>query len=118
MINTLTTSLTPHTTPPRFGLYPLLWITQVNGSPVADLDSFVEAVRDIGDRASVSFRTVDLQGRQRMQVRGGGGGVSFVGWGGVQWVGCGDMGCSGWVGCSLVIPCSVMQSGDTNQCQP
>jgi len=52
----------------RYGLYPLCWVTHMNGAPVPDLDTFVRVLSGLGDRQSVAFRTVDLQGKTRMQT--------------------------------------------------
>jgi len=42
------------------------WITEVNGIPVSDLDSFLAVIAGIGDKTDVRLRCVDLQDRKRI----------------------------------------------------
>jgi S1-C subfamily serine protease len=44
----------------RYGLYALVWITSVNGTPTPDLDSFLAVVRTLPDGADARLMTVNL----------------------------------------------------------
>ena len=44
----------------RYGLYALVWITSVNGTPTPDLDSFLAVVRSLPDGADARLMTVNL----------------------------------------------------------
>ena len=44
----------------RYGLYALVWITSVNGTPTPDLDSFLGVVRSLPDGADARLMTVNL----------------------------------------------------------
>ncbi|KAJ1961539.1 hypothetical protein IWQ62_003831 [Dispira parvispora] len=46
----------------QYGLYPSMWITQVNGQPTPDLDAFISATRNLPDNTYVRIKatTFDL----------------------------------------------------------
>jgi len=52
----------------RYGLRATSRIVQVNGKPTPDLDRFLEAVGDTGDRGFVRLKVVDLEGRVRVKT--------------------------------------------------
>ncbi len=40
----------------------------MDGTPTPNLDTFLEAIRSVGDRESVRLRTVDLDGQPRLRT--------------------------------------------------
>eukprot|EP00271_Cylindrocystis_brebissonii_P014135 TRINITY_DN35385_c0_g1_i1.p1 TRINITY_DN35385_c0_g1~~TRINITY_DN35385_c0_g1_i1.p1 ORF type:complete len:1152 (-),score=228.60 TRINITY_DN35385_c0_g1_i1:698-4153(-) len=50
----------------RFGLYALHWITQVNGRPTPDLDTFVQVTQDLKHGEFVRVRSVHLTGKPKV----------------------------------------------------
>lgn len=53
----------------RYGLYALHWVSEVNGQPTPDLDSFVAAVRSLADGADVRLKTVHLNTKPKARRR-------------------------------------------------
>jgi S1-C subfamily serine protease len=52
----------------RYGLRATSRIVEVNGQPTPDLDRFLEAVKDTGDRGFVRLKVLDLEGRVRVKT--------------------------------------------------
>ncbi|XP_015880222.2 protease Do-like 7 isoform X1 [Ziziphus jujuba] len=50
----------------RYGLYALQWIVEVNGKPTPDLDSFVNATKELEHGEFVRVKTVHLNGKPRV----------------------------------------------------
>ena len=44
----------------KYGLRATIWVVEVNGEPVSNLDAFIALVQRLGDRASVRLKTIDL----------------------------------------------------------
>ncbi|MCL7033809.1 hypothetical protein MKW94_021017 [Papaver nudicaule] len=50
----------------RYGLYALQWITQINGKPTPDMESFVEVTKGLEHREFVRVKIIHLNGKPKV----------------------------------------------------
>ena len=60
----------------RYGLFALHWITEINGTPTTDLDTFLDVTRTLPDGAFVRVKVCHLETtKPKVRGRGYGAGV-------------------------------------------